>query len=156
MTPDVVSRLRSGLNADELAAVETLDRRRLELERSRVPAKTAAHITEPLYGVFACLKMWQRLVRDMEEEWSRTSSYMVYEYLNDLTVRDSIDEYLAAMPPSLQEKVEHIVSDLDGRYQAVTVEDGGAELALYRSRLAGGREICWWWARKSRVFPPGW
>ncbi|TDB79138.1 hypothetical protein E1264_35925 [Actinomadura sp. KC216] len=69
---------------------------------------------------------------------------------------DAIEEYLDAMSSGLKEKVGRVVGGLDDRYSAVTVEDGGAELAAYWRLLADGRECRWWWTRKPHVLPPGW
>jgi hypothetical protein len=112
-------------------------------------------MTEPVYGVFACLRGWCFLIERMEREWRCTDYYMVYEYLNALTVRDALDGYLDAMSPSLQEKMRGVVIRFDDRYAAVTVDDGGAEFARYCRPLAEGRETRWWWTRKPLSLPPG-
>ncbi|MEU8796161.1 hypothetical protein [Spirillospora sp. NPDC048819] len=148
--------LVSGLSSEERSTIGMLDLQRLKVEQAGVGAATAAQMTEPLYGVFACLRMWFFLVLRMEQSWPRTDYYMVYEYLNDLTVRDAIEEYLDAMPVGLKAKIGRVVGRLDERYSAVTVDDGGAELAQYWRPLAEGRECRWWWTRKPQELPPGW
>ncbi|MFC5752179.1 hypothetical protein [Actinomadura rugatobispora] len=153
--PELAS-LSRGLSPEERSTIGMLDLQRLKVEQSGVGTATAAQMTEPLYGVFACLRTWCLLIRRMEQGWPRTDYYMVYEYLNDLTVRDAIEEYLDTMPTGLKEKVRRVVARLDGRYSAVTVDDGGAELAGYWRPLAEGRECRWWWTRKPQELPPGW
>jgi hypothetical protein len=100
--------------------------------------------------------MWESLIRRLEGQWADTRSYMVYEYLNQLTVRDTLDEFANAMPAALQYKFRETVTDLDHRYVAATAEDGGAELANYWKPLTDGRETRWWWTRKPLALPPGW
>jgi hypothetical protein len=153
--PEVTALLGS-LSPEERSTIGLLDLQRLKVEQAGVGAATAVQMTEPLYGVFACLRTWCSLIRRMEQGWRRTDYYMVYEYLNVLTVRDGIEEYLDAMPTGLKEKVRRIVVHLDDRYSAVTVDDGGAELANYWRPLAEGRERRWWWIRKPQELPPGW
>jgi hypothetical protein len=100
--------------------------------------------------------MWTLLVERMEDEWSRVEYHLVDEYLIELTVRDAIEGYVEAMPAALARKVGRVVAMLDHRFEAVTTEDGGSELAQYWLPLAEGREIRWWWTRKPTVLPPGW
>lgn len=151
-----LDQLWQSLSPEDHAELELLDLQRLGVEQSRVSAHTAAQIKEPLYGVFASLRMWQALARRMADDWSGTDYYMVYEYLNVLTIRDLIEDYADAMSPALTAKVRRTVAGIDSVYCDATVEDGGAELAQYWKRLAEGRETRWWWTRKPRVLPSGW
>jgi hypothetical protein len=148
--------LRNSLTPDEHAVIRLVDLHRLKVEQSRVSAASAAQQAEPTYGVFACLHLWQLLTQRMEIEGRGTDYHMVYEYLNELTVRDQINQHLDAMPPGLRVKFDRFVAQVDKRFRAVTIEDGGAELAQYWKPLAEGREVRWWWTRKPRVFPYGW
>ncbi|MFI0452199.1 hypothetical protein [Actinomadura sp. 6N118] len=111
---------------------------------------------EALYGVLNCLRFWELLIFRMEQGWRHQDYYMVYEYMNILTVRDGIEELLDAMPPALRTKIDRCVGRLDARYRAVTHEDGGTELSYYYRPLAEGRELRWWWTRCPDEFPPGW
>jgi hypothetical protein len=90
----------------------------------------------------------------MEDEWRSTDFHLVDEYLVELTVRDSIGEYLDAMPPTLRTNVSRYVSRVDDRFRAVTVDDGRAELAQHWKPLADGREVRWWWLRIPVMLPP--
>lgn len=148
--------LYANLTPTEREVVAELDAQRLELERSGLSPEVAAQVTTPIYGVLACLRMWDHLVRDMESAWADCDYYMVYEYLNILDVRSSINEYLDKMPVRLQHKLRRLVTDLDNRFREVTEYDGGAELRTYSKRLKDGTELGWWWFRKPNVLPPGW
>ncbi|MFC7262285.1 hypothetical protein [Streptomyces lutosisoli] len=77
-------------------------------------------------------------------------------YLNDLTVRDSLEEYVEALPQQVAAKIRGTLDLLDERYTTVTTPDDGAELSPYWRPLAEGREARWWWLRKPTVLPPGW
>ncbi|MFD0855670.1 hypothetical protein ACFQ07_25740, partial [Actinomadura adrarensis] len=120
-------RLARSLAPGEIDTLGVLDLQRLALENSR----RTFQADEPTYGVLACLRHWEVLVRRMEAEWPRQDYYMVYEYLNDLTIRDLIEEFLDGMPPGLRRKVAVVVRRLDSRFRDVTFEDGGAELGQY-------------------------
>ncbi|NRQ32553.1 hypothetical protein HII36_11985 [Nonomuraea sp. NN258] len=134
--------------------IRVLDLERLAVERGRVAPEDAGRIQEPVYGVLHSLRMWEVLIRDMEEGWPYR--YLVYEYINDLTVRDGLDEYGEALRGTVRDKFAGALERLDARFRAVTREDGGAELARYWRPVAEGRETRWWWARRPEELPEGW
>ncbi|MQY27482.1 hypothetical protein [Nocardia aurantia] len=148
--------LLAGLTPKERAAVDVLDAQRLELERNRMGPSAAATLTAPIHGVFARLRMWDRLVRDMADHWAACDRYLVHEYLNMLAVRDGIEQNIERMPPRLRGKVENVVGELDGRFREMTEDDGGAELSRYSKKVAAGADLSWWWTRKPKVLPNGW
>ncbi|MEV4251873.1 hypothetical protein AB0J52_01750 [Spirillospora sp. NPDC049652] len=150
-TPET-DRLVRALTPEDRQVIALLDLQVLAREN----AGRGFQATDPTYGVLNCLRFWEILISRMEEGWRRQDYYMVDEYLNDLTVRDGIDEFLDAMPHGLQGKVGGCVGRLDDRYRAVTFEDGGAELSQYWRPLADGQEVRWWWTRRPNDLPPGW
>lgn len=152
MSGGEAERLGRVLTPDDVQAIGLLDLQQLAREN----AGRGFQADEPLYGVLNCLRMWENLILRMEEGWRRQDYYMVYEYLNILTVRNGIEDFLDAMSPDLRGKVGRCVERLDARYRAVTYDDGGAELAGYWRPLADGREVRWWWTRCPAEFPPGW
>jgi len=77
--------------------VAALDLERSEVERGDQVLRVKDSRT-PMYGVMRCLRMWERLIGDMERRWDGVDYLMVYEYLNDLSVRNSLDEFAASMP----------------------------------------------------------
>ncbi|MEU6723093.1 hypothetical protein ABZ917_05185 [Nonomuraea wenchangensis] len=115
----------------------------------------ATHVEEPIYGVLSSLQWWEDLIDDMEG-WPGQDFRPVYEYLNDLTVRDGLEEYCEALQGTARTKLIRTLNRLDERYRAVTDEDGGAELAQYWRPLADGDETRWWWTRRPNDLPPGW
>ncbi|MBE1531642.1 hypothetical protein [Actinomadura algeriensis] len=149
---DETDRWVRGLTPEDVQAIAVVDLQVLARENAGRDFQAA----EPLYGVVNCLRSWERLIARMEAGWRRQDYYMVYEYLNDLTVRDAIERLVDTMQPALRAKVERCVGRLDARYREVTHEDGGAELSRYWRRLADGREIRWWWTRCPDELPPGW
>jgi hypothetical protein len=140
------------LTPEDRRAIAFLDLQRLQVENT----DRAFQACEPTYGVLNCLRFWETLICRMEDGWPRQDYYLVQEYLNDLTVRDGIEDFIEAMPPALRVKVCSSLDGLDERYRAVTQDDGGAELAQYWRPLAEGREARWWWTRRPDVLPPGW
>ncbi|MFF2845212.1 hypothetical protein ACFVT5_02610 [Streptomyces sp. NPDC058001] len=106
--------------------------------------------------MFAALQRWEFLVRRMEGPWSDTKYYMVYEYLDQLTYRDTLEDFAHAMTPALRDQFLRSIAPLDHRYRAATVDDDGTELAQYWKPLRDGRETRWWWTRRPRALPPGW
>ncbi|WP_169949915.1 hypothetical protein [Microbispora sp. H11081] len=102
------------------------------------------------------MRLWESLVYDMEQQWLEQDFYMVYEYLNDLTVRDGLEEYCEVLSGKLRAKFRRAVDRLDERYRAVTYEDGGAELGQYWRPLSERTETRWWWTRRPNDLPPGW
>ncbi|WP_219464491.1 hypothetical protein [Nonomuraea rhizosphaerae] len=148
--------LSGSLTPDERQMVSVLDLQRLAVEREGLAPEYAAQVKEPVYGVLSSLKIWECLISDMEE-WSRGQDrYMVYEYINDLTVRDGLEEYCGALSGMARTKLISALDRLDQRFRAVTHEDGGAELARYWQPLAEGSETRWWWTRKPNDLPQGW
>lgn len=147
---DEAERLVRMLDFEDERVIAALDERRLAKEN----AGRKSVGSEPLYGVLNCLRLWEYLVRRMENGWD--GPYMVYEYLNVLGVRNAIGEFLDAMPDGTRTKVDGCVGRLDARYRAVTRDDGGAELAQYWRSLREGRETRWWWTRRPVDLPPGW
>lgn len=71
-------------------------------------------------------------------EWPGGGYCMVYEYINDLTVRDGLEEYCEALQGMARTQLAGALDRLDERFRAVTYEDGGAELGRYWRPLAEG------------------
>ncbi|MEV7801373.1 hypothetical protein AB0O28_00300 [Microbispora sp. NPDC088329] len=131
--------LAAGLTPEERQELAVLDLQRLVEEKEGMA---------PEYAAWA--------VYDMEQEWPEQDFYMVYEYLNDLTVRDGLEEYCEVSSGKLRAKLRCALDRLDERYRAVTYEDGGAELGQYWRPLSERTETRWWWTRRPNDLPPGW
>jgi hypothetical protein len=148
--------LARSLAEDEKSVIRLLDLQQLKIEQSGIDSKHARSMTEPVYGVFGCLRRWQLLVHCMAHHWPDHDCYMVYEYLNDLTIRDHIEEYLDAMPHHLKAKILSFLAGIDEDFTELTDYDGGVELAQYWRPLAQAQEARWWWLRAPTVLPRGW
>lgn len=148
--------LSRSLTPDERQMISVLDLQRLILETKDMTPEHAVQVEEPIYGVLSSLRLWEILIHTMQEEWPGQDYYMVYEYLNDLTIRDGLEEYCDALRGTARTKFTSTLGRLDERYRAATYEDGGAELAHYWRPLAEGTETRWWWTRRPNDLPPGW
>lgn len=145
---DELNRLVCKLTSEDRQVIAFLDLQRLQVEN----AGRGFQAAEPTYGVLNCVRFWEILIR----EWRRQDYYLAEEYLNVLTVRDGLEDFIEAMPSTLGGKVRSSLDRLDERYRTVTHDDGGAELAQHWLPLAEGRETRWWWTRRPDVLPPGW
>lgn len=152
MNPEGADRLVRSLTPEDRQSIALLDLQALAREN----AARAFRASEPAHGVLACLRTWESLIARMEEGWPGQDYFMAGEYLNVLTARDALEDFLEALPASLSAKVGRCVGRLDARYRAVTREDGGAELSHFWQPLAEGREVRWWWTRRPADLPPGW
>ncbi len=81
---------------------------------------------------------WRKFVEAVETGYTLTG----YDYVNDLSTRDSLEELLIAAREPLGPKLTHeIVTPLDERFRAAT-------RALPRPlRLGGSDQARWWWFR---------
>ncbi|MEU8148618.1 hypothetical protein [Nonomuraea sp. NPDC048901] len=134
--------------------IRVLDLQRLAVKKEGRTPEQAAQAKDPIYGVLSSFAIWEDLINDMEEGWPGQD--FVYTYLNDLTVRDGLEEYCEALQGTAHTKLTRTLDRLDERYRAVTHEDGGAQLARYWRPLAEGNETRWWWTRGPNDLPPGW
>lgn len=152
MRADETDRLVRALTPEDRQTIALLDLQVLAQENAGREHQGA----EPTYGVLKSLRLWEILISRMEEGWPRQDYYLVGEYLNDLTCRDGIEEFLDVMPTALRIKIVRCARRLDARFRAVTHEDGGSELSQHWLPLAEGREVRWWWTRRPAELPPGW
>ncbi|MFG1961810.1 hypothetical protein [Nonomuraea sp. NPDC049028] len=134
--------------------IRVLDLQRLAVEKEGRTPEQAAQTRDPIYGVLSSFSIWEDLINDMEEGWPGRD--FGYTYLNDLTVRDGLEEYCEALQGTAHTRLTRTLDRLDERYRAVTHEDGGAQLARYWRPLAVGNETRWWWTRAPNDLPPGW
>jgi hypothetical protein len=82
------------------------------------------------------LSRWQAFVTAVEKGYEDS----IYEYTNDLSVRDRLEALLSAAPPSLRLKLESTISPYDRRFTEAT--DQAA-----RSLSEAGGEVASWWHR---------
>jgi hypothetical protein len=63
------------------------------------------------------LREWERFVGDVE---TGRDDYTIYEYLNDTTIREILEDLAEDAPRSLQRKLVERLVTLDQRYIAAT------------------------------------
>jgi hypothetical protein len=87
----------------------------------------------------AMLGRWSALVSTVERGYEDS----IYEYTNDLSVRDRLESVAAGAGPALRAKLRGVLADDDRRFEAATEE---AARAL--GEFAGGAPS--WWRRMPR------
>lgn len=83
----------------------------------------------------AGLKQWARFVANVERGYSNS----IYEYTNDMSVRDVIAAVMAELPPDLEQKVAKALKPWDDRFLKATVP---AKRSLAQRRVSP--EAIWW------------
>ena len=78
------------------------------------------------------LSRWRAFVHAVERGYDDS----IYEYMNDLLVRDHLEALLTAAPPGLRSKLENAISPIDSRFMKAT-----EQAALSQ---AGGELVSWW------------
>ncbi len=81
---------------------------------------------------------WREFVTQVEQGYQDS----IYEYTNDLSVRDLLEEILQEVPPSLREKLASWIRPWDARFDNATTR---LERAIF-SNLAP-KPCAWWWFR---------
>jgi len=143
-------RVWAGLPADHLRSIAEVDRKELDYQRARVAPRVASQLSEPTYSVRNRFRAWEVLVGKMEAGWPPDGTYYPEEYVNDLTIRDNLEEIVRGFPHDLRATLDGLLESLDARFRRRTVDDGGAALRGWR-RPGDDRELSWWWHRA----PPG-
>jgi hypothetical protein len=85
------------------------------------------------------LSRWQAFVAEVERGYDDS----IYEYTNDLSVRDRLDALVKEASPSLKAKLETAVAPTDQRFMDATDEAG-------RPLSEAGGELAQWWHRVPR------
>jgi hypothetical protein len=80
------------------------------------------------------LQAWQRFVTAVERGYDDS----IYEYTNDLSVRDRLERVVAAASPGLRAQLEQALAPDDRRFEAATEE---------AARPLGSTYTTWWWQR---------
>lgn len=97
--------------------------KKMELSQSETLAVEAilAHLSErakqPL-SLEQLLYRWSHFVLQVE----RGYDYSIYDYINDLSVRDLLEEILVQVPSSLREKLAQQIRTWDERFYKATQE----------------------------------
>jgi hypothetical protein len=80
------------------------------------------------------LQEWKRFVTAVERGYDDS----IYEYTNDLSVRDRLERVLAGASPGLRAQLERALAAEDARFEAATEE---------AARPIGATYTTWWWRR---------
>ncbi|NPA06271.1 MAG: hypothetical protein GXO54_02580 [Chloroflexi bacterium] len=84
------------------------------------------------------LQQWRALVTQVEQGYQDS----IYEYTNDLSARDLLEEILQEVPPSLREQVASWLRPWDARFDRATEKLDRPILANLEPAAAA-----WWWFR---------
>ena len=85
----------------------------------------------------ALLRGWSDLVTQVERGYDDS----IYEYTNDLSVRDRLERVVTGASPGLRAQLEGALAADDGRFEAATEEAARPLAATYTT---------WWWRRVPR------
>lgn len=118
--------LRVELNPEERSELESLLR------------QTAAESTQR--SLNELLGHWSDFVRAVERGYDDS----VYEYTNDLSVRDRLEKLVAAASPTLRQKLESVIAPVDERF-AVATEPAARSLSETVGNVAS------WWRRVPKL-----
>jgi hypothetical protein len=83
----------------------------------------------------ALLGDWQRFVTAVERGYDDS----IYEYTNDLSVRDVLERVIAGASPGLRAQLEAETAEHDRRFEAATEEAARP--------LSAREDPPWWWRR---------
>lgn len=148
-----VAEIWNFLSPEQGRAINKYDEERLKLERARVPERVAVHIKEANYSFKNRFGAWEIMIKRMENGWGSDNFYDPAEYINNLIVRDGIDEVIAEYPVLGQPPLDGLLAELDSRFMEYSVYDGGAELALWRPKGENFAEKNERWKRKPTIIP---
>jgi hypothetical protein len=85
----------------------------------------------------AMLRRWSDFVTRVERGYDDS----IYEYTNDLSVRDRLERVVSAASPGLRAQLERTLAADDARFEAATEE---------AERPLGATYTTWWWRRVPR------
>lgn len=86
------------------------------------------------------LGRWRDFIRSIELGYDDS----IYEYANDMSVRDILDDVLNQLPEDINRKLSVAIEELDDRFKAATVEIAQPILSTPK------REARYWWRRIPR------
>lgn len=96
-------------------------------------SKRAKHATTWNFNEF--MKEWFDFIAEVEKGYTMT----IYDYTNDLTKRDLLDELLQQVPQDLKNKVIKLVKSSDTSFKNAT--------RILRKPLSSSEDPPWWWYR---------
>lgn len=88
----------------------------------------------------AMFAQWGALVSAVERGYDDC----IYDYTNDISVRDQLEQLVREAPPTLQTKLERALEPVDGRFMNAT-EEAARPLTEFAGEIPR-----WWWCRVPR------
>jgi hypothetical protein len=110
----------------------------LDPDEQQELARLLAEVGEP--SLNAMLRDWSDFVVAAE----RGYDYSIYDYTNDLSVRDQLEDVVQGAGPGLRAKLEGSLAEADRRFEAAT-EESARPLGKF-----GAATPPWWWRRVPR------
>jgi hypothetical protein len=86
------------------------------------------------------INQWQKFIEEIKGGYTLT----VYDYTNDLSDRDIIEEYLAELSEPLRGKILTIVMPLDEQFRGLTNE---TDKVLMSQSAVAYSDMPWWYHR---------
>lgn len=78
------------------------------------------------------------------------------EYMTELGCRELVENMLTELSGSLRQKLmSELITPIDNRFEAATVDDGGAALAR-ELQIIDREDAPWWWNRRPAELGPLW
>lgn len=93
------------LNDEERRTVETV-------------LKTLSNKSQKTITLDSLITSWSNFIRVVERGYDDS----IYEYTNDLSVRDTLDRIIRELPESIGNKITELLQSLDARYNEATRE----------------------------------
>ena len=140
------------LTPAEMDRFAQCDKKRLELESSRVAPCIAARMTAPMHSVANMLREWEELVNAMGHDWE-TVDYLIDDYVYALNVRAALGEALNHLQSNPPKPLIEALSTLDRRFLDQTIQEnprGAGAIEPYLMPMAD-RAPNWLWNRRPRV-----
>ena len=140
------------LTDSELAVIAALDRRIESQEGDELRGVADKIGGGPVYSVAERIRHWRDLIGDLD----RGAAVSAGVYGTELRCRSLINQHLAEMPVQLSNRLmREVVAPLDVRFDALTIDDAGSELAK-QTHIGDDFDGEWWWLRRPAVLPEEW
>lgn len=129
----------------------------IDAETKRKEPERAGKLREilgeaPAFSLAERVRHWIDLVEDTETG----ANLHPGEYMTELGCRELVEKKLTEVSGSLRQKLtSELLTPLDRRFEAATVDDGGAALAR-EVEIVDREDAPWWWNRRPAELGPLW
>jgi hypothetical protein len=140
------------LTDEDLQEIAAIDAETKTGERERSERFGEIFGDVPVYSLAERVRHWIYLVEDTETG----ADLHPGEYMTELGCRELVANKIAEVSTSLREKLmSELLTPLDDRFEAATVDDGGTALA-FEVKIDDRDDMPWWWRRRPTEFGPLW